>query len=75
MLHQDEAVGIIFAQIRDQRLLSAYQAGKNNIVSELVFPSPDGSILDPDNLHHRFFLPVLAKVESASMYAIPSVRC
>jgi integrase len=51
----------VLLQIRDQRLLSAYQAGKNNIVCELVFPSPDGSILDPDNLYHRFFLPVLAK--------------
>jgi integrase len=51
----------VLLQIRDQRLLRAYQAGKNNIVSELVFPSPDGSILDPDNLYHRLFLPVLAK--------------
>jgi len=26
-----------------------------------VFPSPDGSILDPDNLYHRYFRPVLTK--------------
>jgi len=26
-----------------------------------VFPSPDGGILDPDDLYHRYFLPVLAK--------------
>jgi Phage integrase family len=26
-----------------------------------VFPSPDGSILDPDNLYHRYFVPVLVK--------------
>ena len=26
-----------------------------------VFRSPDGSILDPDNLYHRYFLPVLVK--------------
>jgi integrase len=26
-----------------------------------VFPSPDGAILDPDNLYHRYFLPVLTK--------------
>ena len=27
----------------------------------LVFRSPEGAILDPDNLYHRVFLPVLAK--------------
>jgi integrase len=26
-----------------------------------VFPSPEGTILDRDNLYHRYFLPVLAK--------------
>jgi len=26
-----------------------------------VFPSPEGSILDPDNLYHRYFQPVLSK--------------
>jgi integrase len=24
-----------------------------------VFRSPDGSILDPDNLYHRYFVPIL----------------
>ena len=47
-------------RLRDQRLLDAFLAGKNDISSELVFPSPDGSILDPDNLYHRYFQPVLA---------------
>jgi len=47
--------------IRDQRLLSAYQKGRSDIADELVFLGPDGGILDPDNLYHRFFLPVLAK--------------
>lgn len=28
---------------------------------DLVFRSLEGAILDPDNLYHRFFLPVLAK--------------
>jgi len=27
----------------------------------LVFLSPDGSILDPDNLYHRYFVPALTK--------------
>jgi len=48
-------------ELRDKRLLAAYLEGKNDISDELVFPSPEGTILDPDNLYHRFFLPVLAK--------------
>ena len=42
-------------QLRDARMLAA------NISSDWVFPSPDGHILDPDNLYHRYFVPVLAK--------------
>jgi len=47
-------------EIRDQRLPAAYFQGKTDVTDELVFPSPDGSILDPDNLYHRYFQPVLA---------------
>jgi site-specific recombinase XerC len=38
-------------------MLSAFTAGKSNIEDELVFPSPEGSVLDPDNLVKRYFLP------------------
>jgi integrase len=48
-------------ELRDKRLLEAFLKGKNDIAEELVFRSPEGAILDPDNLYHRFFLPVLAK--------------
>jgi integrase len=48
-------------ELRDKRLLEAYLEGKNDISEELVFRSPEGAILDPDNLYHRVFLPVLAK--------------
>jgi integrase len=48
-------------ELRDKRLLEAFLKGKNNISDELVFRSPDKAILDPDNLYHRVFLPVLAK--------------
>jgi len=48
-------------EIRDKLLLEAYLEGKNDISHELVFRSPEGAILDPDNLYHRLFLPVLAK--------------
>jgi len=48
-------------ELRDKRLLEAYLKGKSDISDELVFRSPDGTILDLDNLYHRIFLPVLAK--------------
>ena len=51
----------VLIEVRDARLLSAYLNGKNDISDELVFPSPEGTILDPDNLYHRYFLLVLAK--------------
>jgi integrase len=41
--------------LRDKRLLEAFLKGKENIADDLVFPSPDGAVLDPDNLYHRYF--------------------
>jgi integrase len=49
----------VLIELRDKRLLEAFLRGKNDISEELVFPSPEGSILDPDNLYHRYFQPVL----------------
>ena len=51
----------VLIELRDKRLLEAFLRGKNDISEELVFPSPEGSILDPDNLYHRYFQPVLSK--------------
>lgn len=51
----------VLVELRDKRLLEAYLKGKNDISDELVFRSPEGTILDPDNLYHRVFLPVLAQ--------------
>jgi hypothetical protein len=51
----------VLIELRDKRLLEAFLEGRNDISDEVVFPSPDGSILDPDNLYHRYFLPVLTK--------------
>jgi integrase len=51
----------VVVELRDKRLLQAYLKGKNDISDELVFRSPEKAILDPDNLYHRVFLPVLAK--------------
>ena len=39
----------------------AFLKGKNNIADEFVFLSPDVAILNPDNLYHRYFQPVLTK--------------
>jgi integrase len=51
----------VLVELRDKRLLDVFLEGKNDISDELVFRSPEGAILDPDNLYHRIFLPVLAK--------------
>jgi integrase len=48
-------------EMRDERLRTSEPQGKADISTELVFQSADGSILDPDNLYHRLFVPVLAK--------------
>ena len=48
-------------KLRDQSLLQAFLKGKNDISDDLVFPAAQGGILDPDNLYHRYFLPVLTK--------------
>jgi integrase len=51
----------MLVELHEKRLLKAFLKGKNPISDELVFPSSEGTILDPDNLYHRVFLPVLAK--------------
>jgi integrase len=48
-------------EVRDKRLLEAFLKGKQDISDDLVFRSPDGAILDPDNLYHRYFQPVLTR--------------
>ncbi len=47
--------------LRDKRLLEAFLKGQTDIGDQWVFRSPQGTIIDPDNLYHRLFLPVLAK--------------
>jgi integrase len=51
----------VLLELRDKRLLEAFLQGKDDISGDLVFPSPGGTILDPDNLYHRYFQPVLTK--------------
>src|SRR5437016_6013198 len=51
----------VLIELRDQRLLEAFIAGKTDVSDERVFPSPERTILDPDNLYHRYFQPVLTK--------------
>jgi len=49
----------VLLDLRDRRMLKAFTAGKSSIADELVFPSPEGSVLDPDNLIKRYFLPAI----------------
>jgi hypothetical protein len=51
----------VLIELREKRLLKSFLKGKNDVSDELVFLSPGGSILDPDNLYHRYFQPVLTK--------------
>jgi integrase len=51
----------VLIKMRDARLREAKTNGKADISKELVFSSPDGKILDPDNFYHRHFVPVLLK--------------
>ena len=51
----------VLVKMRDARLRKAILQGKADISKELIFSSPDGRILDPDNFYHRHFLPVLKK--------------
>ena len=46
---------------RDTRLFAAFQAGQTSIADDLVFPSQAGTVLDPANLVHRYFLPCVEK--------------
>jgi len=51
----------VLIKLRDLRLGVAMMEGKMDISKELVFSSPDGKVLDPDNFYHRHFVPILAK--------------
>ena len=51
----------VLLDLRDRRLLEAFTQGKASISDDLVFPSHEGTVLDPDNLAHRYFLPILEK--------------
>ncbi|MCL2659447.1 MAG: site-specific integrase [Acidobacteriaceae bacterium] len=42
--------------LRDARLAALGLSDPLAIGDQLVFPSPEGTILDPDNLYHRYFL-------------------
>ena len=48
-------------KLRNARLQTTVGESNADISSKLVFPSPNGVILDPDNLHHSHFVPVLKK--------------
>jgi integrase len=49
----------VLLELRDQRLLDAYLKGRKTTSDQLVFPSESGTVLQPENLYHRYFLPIL----------------
>jgi integrase len=51
----------VLLELRDQRLLKAFLAGKTSVADDLVFCSTTGTILNGDNVYHRQFLPTLEK--------------
>jgi integrase len=51
----------VLLQLRDERLVKAYAGGRASVTEDLVFPSEAGTVLDPDNLVHYYFLPTLEK--------------
>jgi integrase len=53
-----ELRGVLLA-LRDKRMLDAFMKGKTSIADELMFPSKAGTVLDPSNLYHNYFLPCL----------------
>jgi integrase len=54
----------VLLELRDEKLLAAFGDGKASISGDLVFSSPEGTVLDPDNLIKRYFLPC---IESAGL--------
>ena len=51
----------VLMKLRSARLAALGLEDGSTIASDLVFPSQDGSILDPDNLYHRYFVSLLKK--------------
>lgn len=55
----------VLLHLRDERLVKAYAQGRASVADDLVFPSEAGTVLDPNNLVHYYFLPALEKAASA----------
>jgi len=54
----------VLLELRDKRMLEAFMNGKTSIADELVFPSKAGTVLDPSNLFHYYFLPCWSTLDS-----------
>ena len=51
----------VLLELRDQRLLEAYQQGRSSIVDDLLFPGEDGKPLRARKLVESYFLPSLER--------------
>jgi integrase len=49
--------------LRQQREVEAMKSGKASILDDFVFPSEVGTVMNPDNIYHRYFLPSLEKAK------------
>jgi integrase len=49
--------------LRKQQEIEAMKSGKASIVDDFVFPSEVGTVMNPDNIYHRYFLPSLEKAK------------
>lgn len=51
----------VLLRLYDARVKAASAGVQVDLSGKRVFNSPDGRIIDPDNLYHRYFLPILKK--------------
>ncbi len=51
----------VLFELRQDRLSAGRLEATTGIASQVVFPSKEGALLDPDNLYHRYFRPVLTR--------------
>ena len=51
----------VLLELRDMRMPEAFSAGRTSIADDLVFPSPNGNVIKPDNIVPRYMEPALEK--------------
>jgi integrase len=69
----------VLTELRDERMLEAYLAGKTSVADELVFPSEAGTPLNGSNVYSRTFFPRSRKqgcdTSAFMIFATPTLPC